>query len=35
MEDVTEKREKDKNPFEDTYELTPTELLMMEKESGP
>ncbi len=35
MEDVTERREKDVNPLEDTFELVPPELLMMEKESEP
>jgi hypothetical protein len=35
MEDVTERREKDKNPLEDTFVLTPPELLMMEQESEP
>ncbi len=34
-EDATERREKDKNSFEDTYELAPQEVLMMEKESEP
>ena len=32
-EDVTERRKKDKNPFEDTFELASPELLMMEQES--
>ncbi len=35
MEDVTERRKKDKNPLEDTFELAPPELLMMEQESEP
>ena len=33
--EVTERREKDKNPLEDMFELTPPELLMMEQESEP
>ncbi len=35
MEGVTERRKKDKNPFEDTYELASPKLLMMEQESIP
>ncbi len=35
MEDVTERRKKDKNPLEDTFELASPELLMMEQESEP
>ncbi len=35
MEDVTERREKNYNPLEDTYELASPELLMMEQESEP
>ena len=35
MEDAPERREKDKNPLEDTFVLTPPELLMMEQESEP
>ncbi len=34
-EDATERRKKDKNPFEVMYELGPPELLMMEQESEP
>ncbi len=34
-EDATERRKKDKNPFEDTHELAMPELLMMEQESEP
>jgi hypothetical protein len=33
--EVTERREMDINPLEDTFELVPPELLMMEKESEP
>jgi hypothetical protein len=35
MEDVTERREKNYNPLEDTYELALPGLLMMEQESEP
>lgn len=34
-EDVIERREMDKNPFEDTFELASPELSMMEQESEP